>query len=99
MRLPSPSENLLRDLARELDAYLRQSETSRPEPWQLEIRDYLRSGRMPTLFARDNLAIWGRQKGLVRQAPTHPSHWATTQPSTPQKAGRARSSRRPAKPV
>jgi hypothetical protein len=42
-------------LAREFDEYLRQSEASSLEPRQQEIRDYLRSGRMPTLFARNNL--------------------------------------------
>jgi hypothetical protein len=42
MRLPPPSRNLLRDLVREFDGYLRQSETPSIEPWQLEIRDYLR---------------------------------------------------------
>jgi hypothetical protein len=77
VRLPPPSKNLLRDLAREFDGYLRQSETSSLEPWQQEIRDYLRSGRMPTLFARNNLAVWGRRRGLMTQAPGSPQPLAT----------------------
>jgi hypothetical protein len=63
------AKNLLRDLALEFDEYLPQSEKSSLEPWQQEIRDYLRSGRVPTLFARDNLAAWGRRRGLLTQAP------------------------------
>ena len=47
------------------------------EPWQREIRDYLRSERMPTLFARNNLAAWGRRRGLLTQAPALLSHLAT----------------------
>ena len=43
-------------------------------PWQQEIRDYLRSGKMPTLFARNNLAAWGRRTGLLKQAPARLSH-------------------------
>ena len=76
-RLPPPSKNLLRDLALEFDRYLSQSEASSLEPWQQEIRDYLRSGRRPTLFARNNLAVWGRQRGLMTQAPARLSHLAT----------------------
>jgi hypothetical protein len=67
--LRAPAKNLLKDLAHEFDRYLRQSETSSLEPWQQEIRDYLRSGRVPTLFARDNLTAWGRRRGLLTQAP------------------------------
>ena len=74
MRLSSPTKNLLKELALELDRYLRQSETFSLEPWQQEIRDYVRSGRMPTLFARNNLAAWGRQRGLLTQAPARLSH-------------------------
>ena len=77
MRFSAPAKNLLRDLAHEFDRYLRQSEMSSLEPWQQEIRDYVRSGRMPTLFARDNLAAWGRRRGLLKQAPARLSHLAT----------------------
>jgi hypothetical protein len=76
MRLPPPTKNLLRNLAREFDGYLRQSATSTLEPWQQEIRDYLRSGKMPTLFARNNLAEWGRRRGLLTQAPARLSNLA-----------------------
>jgi hypothetical protein len=62
--LATSKNNLFWTLARELDRYLRQNETSRLEPWHHEIRDYLRSGRMPTLSARDNLAVWARRKRL-----------------------------------
>ena len=93
MRLPPPTKNLLRDLAREFDGYLRQSETSSLEPWQQEIRDYLLSGRMPTLFARNNLAAWGRRRGLLTQAP---AHLAINQALYNQRA--IRRPRRPAKP-
>jgi hypothetical protein len=74
MRLSSPTKNRLKDLASEFDRYLRQSETSSLEPWQQEIRGYLLSGKMPTLFARDNLAAWGRRRGLLTQAPARLSH-------------------------
>jgi hypothetical protein len=77
MRFSAPRKKLLRDLASEFDRYLRQSETSSLEPWQREIRDYLRSERMPTLFARNNLAAWGRRRGLLTQAPALLSHLAT----------------------
>jgi hypothetical protein len=77
MRLSSPMKDLLEDLAREFDEYLRQSETSSLEPWQQEIRDYLRSGRTPTFFARNNLVEWGRRRGLLKQAPARLSHLAT----------------------
>jgi hypothetical protein len=70
MRLPPATKNRIRDLAREFDGYLRQSKTSSLEPWQQEIRDYLRSGRMPTLFARNNLAVWDRRRrGLFSKTP------------------------------
>jgi hypothetical protein len=71
------TKNLLRDLALEFDEYLPQSQTSKLEPWQQEIRDYLRSGRVPTLFARDNLAAWGSRRGLLTQAPARLSRLAT----------------------
>ena len=77
MRLPPPTKNLLRNLAREFDVYLHQSETSSLEPWQQEIRDYLRSGRVPTIFARNNLAAWGRRRGLLTPAPARLSRLAT----------------------
>jgi hypothetical protein len=70
-------KNLLRDLASEFDRYLRQSEMADLEPWQQEVRDYLRSGKMPTLFARNNLAAWGRRRGLLTHAPARLSHLAT----------------------
>jgi hypothetical protein len=63
--LQPPKKNLLRKSARELERYLRQKGASSLEPWQQEIRDYLRSGRMPTLFARNNLAAWARRKRLT----------------------------------
>jgi hypothetical protein len=68
-RLSPASKNILRDLALEFDRYLSQSEASSLEPWQQEICDYLRFGRVPILFARDNLAAWGRRRGLMTQAP------------------------------
>ena len=64
-RLQPSKKNLLRKSAREFDRYLRQNAASSLEPWQQEIREYLRSGRMPTLFARNNLAAWARRKGLT----------------------------------
>ena len=87
--LPPPSQHLLRELAREFDGYLRQSETASLEPWQQEICDYLRSGRMPTLFARNNLAVWGRRRGLMRQAPSSPEPLGdkSTQHSTKSRPG------------
>ena len=75
--LPLPSRHLLRDMARQFDEHLRQSETSSLEPWHHEIRDYVRSGRVPTLFARDNLAAWARRRGLLTQAPARLGHLAT----------------------
>jgi hypothetical protein len=59
MNLPSTTKNLFRDLALEFDRYLSQSATCSLEAWQEEIREYLRSGRTPTLFARSNLAAVG----------------------------------------
>ena len=66
MRLPPPTKNLLRDLARKFDEYLRQSETSSLEPWQQEIRDYVGTAKKPSLFAKSNLIDWGRRRGLVQ---------------------------------
>lgn len=97
--MPPPSQHGLRDLAREFDGYLRQSETSSLEPWQQEIRDYLRSGRMPTLFARNTLAVCGRRRGLMTQVPGSPEplgnratqHYTKSRPgaglSTPRETG------------
>ena len=84
---------LLWNLAPKFDQHLRQSGTVDLEPWQQEIRDYVSTARKPTFLAQKNLVEWGKRKGLLRQAPARLSHWATDQPSTPQKAGRARSSK------
>jgi len=60
--IKGPSKNLLRESARELERFLRNTETSSLEPWQREIREYLGRGKMPTLLARNNLAAWVRAK-------------------------------------
>jgi hypothetical protein len=71
--LETPEKNLLLDLAREFEHYLRQSEPSTVEPWQQEIREYVRSGRMPTFFARNNLAEWGRRRRLPAMSADAPA--------------------------
>ena len=69
--------------AHEFKQYLHQNAASRLEPWQQEILDYLRFGRMPTLFARNNLAAWVRRHTpfeLNAGAPAPPSKRAIRSP-------------------
>lgn len=60
------SENVIWDLAPKFDQCLRQSEIVTLQPWQQEIRDYVGTAKKPSLFAKTNLIIWGRRKGLVQ---------------------------------
>jgi hypothetical protein len=68
VEMPSPHPTMNpqipnRDSAPEFDGYLRHFEKRNLEPWQQEIRGDVRSGKVPTLFARN---LWGRRRGLTR---------------------------------
>jgi len=64
-RYVSRKMNMLLDLAPKFDQYLRQAVATILQPWQQEIRDYVRTAKMPTNFAQRNLVEWGKRKGLV----------------------------------
>jgi hypothetical protein len=58
----------LRRLALKYDEYLQNSGLTDLEPWQQEVREYVRDWKAPSILVEQQLRAWGEQQGLIGRA-------------------------------